>query len=204
MKVGYVRVSTAQQNEMRQLEQLKGQVERIFCDKASGKNKERPELEKMLDFVREGDEIIVCSMDRLSRNLRDLLQMVESLQARGISIVFLKEGFSFKHNENSPVAKLTLQIMGSVAEFERQIILERQREGIALAKERGVYKGRKPLSEDMVNKIIERSKMGVPATKIAKDLGIGVASCYRYLKNVQRMNSTQGCSIKTRLIEHNL
>ena len=191
MRVGYVRVSTAQQNEMRQLELLKGQVEKIFCDKASGKNKERPELEKMLDFVREGDEIIVCSMDRLSRNLRDLLQMVESLQAKGISIVFLKEGFSFKPNENSPVAKLTLQIMGSVAEFERQIILERQREGIVLAKERGVYKGRKPLSQDIVNKIIERSKMGVPATKIAKDLGIGVASCYRYLKkNARGLNAS--------------
>ena len=182
MRVGYVRVSTAQQNETRQLEQLKGQVKKIFCDKASGKNKERPELEKMLDFVREGDEIVVCSMDRLSRNLRDLLQMVESLQTRGISIVFLKEGVSFKPNENSPVAKLTLQIMGSVAEFERQIILERQREGIVLAKERGVYKGRKPLSQDIVKKIVELSKIGVPATKIAKDLGIGVASCYRYLK----------------------
>lgn len=185
MRVGYVRVSTAQQNKDRQFEQLKNLAEKIFCDEASGKDSHRPELKKMLDFVRDGDEIIVCSMDRLSRNLRDLLQMVEELQARGVAVTFLKEGFSFKPNDNSPVAKLTLQIMGSVAEFERQIILERQKEGIALAKERGVYKGRKPLSQDIINKIIERSKMGVSATRISKDLGIGLASCYRYLKRAK-------------------
>lgn len=194
MRVGYVRVSTVQQNKDRQFEQLKNQTEKIFCDEASGKDKHRPELEKMLDFVREGDEIVVCSMDRLSRNLRDLLQMVEELQTNGIAITFLKEGFSFKPKENTPVAKLTLQIMGAVAEFERQIILERQKEGIALARERGVYKGRKPLSQDIIKKIFELYEMGIPATKISKDLGVGVASCYRYIKRKQSEIQSQKCS----------
>ena len=182
MKVGYARVSTAQQNEDRQLEPLKPLTEKIFLDKASGKDKLRPQLDALLGFIREGDEVVVCSMDRLSRNLGDLLQLVDAINAKQVSIRFLKEGFEFKPGDASPVAKLTLQIMGSVAEFERQIILERQREGIALARQRGVYKGRKPLDEKVVETIITRHAMGVPATRIAKDLGIGLATCYRYIK----------------------
>lgn len=182
MRVGYVRVSTAQQNPDRQLEQLKGITERIFQDEASGKDKHRPQLEALVQFVREGDEVVVCSMDRLSRSLKDLLQLVDEFNARGVAIRFLKEGFEFKPGDASPMAKFTLQIMGSVAEFERQIILERQREGIELARNRGVYKGRKPLAPSVIDKIKELSSMGVPATRIAKSLGIGVSSCYRYLK----------------------
>lgn len=185
MIVGYVRVSTADQHQDRQLERLRPLVGKIFCDEASGKDKCRPQLDALLNYVREGDEVLVCSMDRLSRNLKDLLQLVDMLVSNGVSIRFLKEGFEFKPGDASPVARLTLQIMGSVAEFERQVILERQREGIALAKQRGVYKGRKPIEESLVQTIITRHKMGIPATRIAKDLGIGLATCYRYLKRAK-------------------
>lgn len=118
-------------------------VEKIFMDKLSGKNVERPELQKMLSFVREGDTLIVHSLDRLARNLSDLLTMVQDLTGRGVSVRFLNERLDFDAGkEASPVAKLMLSMVGAFAEFERSMIKRRQAEGIALAKERGVYKGR--------------------------------------------------------------
>ncbi|CAB5619822.1 DNA-invertase hin [Escherichia coli] len=139
-RIGYVRVSSFDQNPERQLEQI--QVDKVFTDKASGKDTRRPELERLLAFVREGDTVVVHSMDRLARNLDDLRRLVQGLTQRGVRIEFLKEHLTFT-GEDSPMANLMLSVMGAFAEFERALIRERQREGIALAKQRGAYRGRK-------------------------------------------------------------
>ncbi len=139
-RIGYLRVSSFDQNPERQLEQV--QVARIFTDKASGKDIHRPQLESLLAFVRQGDTVVVHSMDRLARNLDDLRRVVQGLTKRGVRIEFLKEHLVFT-GEDSPMANLMLSVMGAFAEFERALIRERQCEGIALAKQRGVYRGRK-------------------------------------------------------------
>lgn len=141
MRVGYVRVSTIDQNTVRQLDGI--EVERIFTDKASGKDTARPKLDELIAFVREGDTVVVHSMDRLARNLDDLRRLVRTLTNKGVRVEFTKESLIFT-GEDSPMATLLLSVMGAFAEFERALILERQREGIAAAKERGVYTGRKP------------------------------------------------------------
>src|SRR2546430_7117675 len=140
-RVGYVRVSTFDQNPERQLEQIS--VDRLFTEKASGKDTQRPELDAMLAFVREGDTVIVHSMDRLARNLDDLRRLVQTLTRRGVRITFMKENLTFT-GEDSPMAHLMLSVMGAFAEFERALLRERQREGIALANQPGAYRGRKP------------------------------------------------------------
>ena len=138
-RIGYVRVSTLDQNEKRQLE---GQVlDRVFTDKASGRDTARPELTELLRFARDGDTVVVHSMDRLARNLDDLRALVQGLTHKGVRVEFVKESLVFT-GEDSPMANLMLSVMGAFAEFERSLIRERQREGIALAKQRGAYKGR--------------------------------------------------------------
>ena len=139
-RIGYVRVSSFDQNPERQLEHVP--VDRLFTDKASGKDTRRPELERLLTFVRDGDTVVVHSMDRLARNLDDLRRLVQKLTRRGVRIEFVKEHLTFT-GEDSPMANLMLSVMGAFAEFERALIRERQREGIALAKQRGAYRGRK-------------------------------------------------------------
>ncbi len=126
-RIGYVRVSSFDQNPERQLEGV--QVARVFTDKASGKDTQRPELERLLAFVREGDTVVVHSMDRLARNLDDLRRIVQGLTQRGVRMEFVKEGLKFT-GEDSPMANLMLSVMGAFAEFERALIRERQREGI--------------------------------------------------------------------------
>lgn len=144
-RIGYVRVSSLEQNPERQLEGV--QVTRVFTDRASGKDINRPELERLLVFIREGDTLVVHSMDRLARNLDDLRRIVQGLTKRGVRIEFLKESLAFT-GEDSPMANLMLSVMGAFAEFERALIRERQREGIALARQRGVYRGRKKSLND--------------------------------------------------------
>jgi len=139
-RIGYVRVSSFDQNPDRQLEHV--QVDRMFTDKASGKDTQRPEHDALLSFVREGDTVVVHSMDRLARNLDDLRRLVQKLTKRGVRIEFVKEDLTFT-SEDSPMANLMLSAMGAFAEFERALIRERKREGIALAKRRGAYRGRK-------------------------------------------------------------
>ncbi len=135
-RIGYVRVSSLDQNPDRQLEQIP--VDRTFTDKASGKDVARPQLDALLRFAREGDTVVVHSMDRLARNLDDLRRLVKQLTGRGIRVEFVKEGLAFT-GEDAPMATLLLSVMGAFAEFERALIRERQREGIALAKQRGAY-----------------------------------------------------------------
>ena len=180
-RVGYVRVSTFDQNVDRQLE---GQVlDRLFTDKASGKDVSRPQLEAMLTFVREGDIVVVHSMDRLARNLDDLRKLVQSLTMRGIRIEFVKENLSFS-GEDSPMANLMLSVMGAFAEFERALIRERQREGIAIAKQRGAYRGRKrSLSDETIASLRSRVAAGEQKAAIARDMGISRETLYQYLRN---------------------
>lgn len=179
--VGYGRVSSAAQNEARQVEALAG-CDRLFIDKASGKNTaDRPELAAALNYVREGDTLRVPSMDRFARNLDDLRRLVADLTAKGVRVEFVKEALAFTGEANA-MNTLLLSMLGAVAEFERSLIRERQAEGIALAKARGVYKGRKPsLSPEQVADARQRVAQGVPKAAIARDLGVTRQTLYTAL-----------------------
>src|SRR5260221_9683159 len=179
-RIGYIRVSSIDQNTERQLEGI--EVAKVFTDKASGKDTKRPQLEALMSFVRTGDTVVVHSMDRLARNLDDLRRIVQTLTAKGVRIEFVKEHLSFT-GEDSPMASLMLSVMGAFAEFERALINERQREGIALAKQRGAYKGRKKsLSEAAVSQIRQRLNTGISKTQVAREFGISRETLYQYLK----------------------
>jgi DNA invertase Pin-like site-specific DNA recombinase len=177
--IGYRRVSSVDQNEARQLEGI--ELDKTFTDKASGKDTKRPQLERAIEFLREGDVLVVHSMDRLARNLDDLRAIVLKLTKRGVSVQFLKESLTFTGEENA-MAQLLLSVMGAFAEFERSLIRERQREGIALAKKAGVYKGRKPsLSAEEAQKLRQRAAGGENKAALAREFGISRAALYVYL-----------------------
>ena len=179
-RIGYVRVSSFDQNPERQLEHVP--VDRLFTDKASGKDTQRPELERLLAFVREGDTVVVHSMDRLARNLDDLRRRVQGLTRRGVRIEFVKECLTFT-GEDSPMANLMLSVMGAFAEFERALIRERQREGIALAKQRGAYRGRKKaLAPERVADLRRRAAAGEKKAQLAREFGISRETLYQYLR----------------------
>ena len=179
-RIAYVRVSTVEQNADRQLEGL--DVARTFIDRSSGGDTHRPELEVMLRYVRAGDTIVVHSMDRLARNLTDLRQLVESLTERQVRVEFVKEHLTFT-GDDAPMATLMLSVMGAVAEFERALIRERQREGIALAKERGVYRGRRrSLSPDQIEELCRRARSHESVSVLAREYGISRPSVYRHLQ----------------------
>lgn len=177
--VGYVRVSTVDQNTDRQLDGLT--LDKVFTDKASGKDTARPALTEALSYVREGDTLIVHSMDRLARSLVDLRTTVDQLTARGVAVQFVKEHLTFTRDTADPCSVLMLSVMGAVAEFERSLILERQREGIAIAKAKGVYKGRKPaLNETQAAEVARRLAGGESATVLAREFGVSRATVYNY------------------------
>ncbi len=179
-RIGYIRVSTLDQNPDRQLEGV--QVGKVFIDKASGKDTQRPQLEALLNYVREGDTLVVHSMDRLARNLDDLRRMVQQLTGRGVRIEFVKELLAFT-GEDSPMANLLLSVMGAFAEFERALIRERQREGISLAKQRGVYRGRKKaLCDNRIEELLRRVEARESKAALAREFGISRATLYEYLR----------------------
>ena len=179
-RLGYIRVSSLDQNTQRQLENV--QVGRMFTDTASGKDTKRPQLEELLKFARDGDTVIVQSMDRLARNLDDLRSVVQKLTGRGARIEFVKENLVFT-GEDSPLANLMLSVMGAFAEFERALIGERQREGIALAKKRGAYRGRKKaLSTVQAAELAGRAAAGEPKAVLARDFGISRETVYQYIR----------------------
>ena len=181
MKVGYIRVSTGMQNTARQLDGI--QLGKTFIDHASGKSTKRPKLTECLSFLREGDTLVVHSMDRLARNLIDLRNIVEMLTEKGVAVQFVKENLTFDGKSDNYISTLTLSIMGEFAEFERNVIRERQREGIIAAKENGVHFGRpKKLTEEIsqkIDKLVSEGKKN--KTTIAKELGIGKTTLYRHL-----------------------
>lgn len=179
-KIGYIRVSSFEQNPERQLEGII--LNKKFIDKASGKNTERPQLEAMLDYARDGDTIIIHSMDRLARNLDDLRKLVTHFTDQQIRVEFVKESLTFT-GADSPMSKLLLSVMGAFAEFERALIKERQREGIVLAKKRGAYKGRKAvLSQEQIDQIKKRVAQGDKKSHIARAFGISRETLYQYLR----------------------
>lgn len=185
-RIGYVRVSSADQNDARQLDGVA--LDKTFTDKASGKNTDRPQLQAMLEFVREGDHIYVHSMDRLSRSLRDLQDVVERLTVKGISVTFMKENLRFAppatgtDAHQAAYSTLMLQLLGAVGQFERALIKERQREGIAIAKTKNVYKGRKKaLDKAEIARLKKMAADGLSKVEIAETLGISRASVYVYL-----------------------
>lgn len=180
IRVGYVRVSSADQNPERQL--LQAELARTFTDTASGRDSQRPELAAMLAFVREGDTVVVHSMDRLARNLDDLRDLVQNLTARGVRVEFQREGLTFT-GDDSPMATLLLSVMGAFAEFERSLIRERQREGIELAKVRGAYRGRRrALTDSQAADLRQRAAAGESKAQLAREFSISRETLYQYLR----------------------
>jgi DNA invertase Pin-like site-specific DNA recombinase len=179
-RFGYVRVSSLDQNPERQLDGV--QVDRMFLDRASGKDTARPQFEDLLTYARTGDIVVVHSMDRLARNLSDLLWLVQDFTSRGVKIEFMKEGLTFS-GDDSPVAMMILSVIGAIAEFERSLIRERQREGIAKAKERGMYKGRQPsLTPEQVALVQEMAVAQTSVAKLARKFGVYRSTIYSILK----------------------
>jgi DNA invertase Pin-like site-specific DNA recombinase len=180
-RVGYIRVSSVGQSTERQLDGV--QLDKCFTDKASGKDTKRPQLTAALDYVREGDTLIVHSMDRLARNLEDLCRLVRELTAAGVTVEFKKERLLFTPEGTEPFSELLLHMLGAVAQFERSLIRERQREGIEKAKAKGKYKGRKPtLSDADVASLVEKIDAGIPKALVARQLGISRETVYAYLR----------------------
>lgn len=180
MRVGYIRVSTEEQNTIRQEILMKGLgVERVYMDKASGKSRTgRPQLEAMMDFVREGDVVIVESISRFARSTRDLLTLVEQLTEKGVGFVSQKESI----DTNTPQGKFMLTVFGAMAELEREQTLQRQREGIAAAKAAGKYKGRKPIEiEDSLVKSVHDQwyKREITTSHAVKLLNVSSRTFYR-------------------------
>lgn len=179
-KIGYIRVSTVEQNTVRQLDSL--QLDRIFTDKCSGKDTNRPQLAAMLEFIRDGDMLFVHSMDRLARNLDDLRKLVDKMTDKNITVQFIKENLAFSKTDRNPIAKLMLSVMGAFAEFERALIKERQMEGIAIAKLAGKYRGRsKCLTNEQVAEMRQMAADRYKKVDIAKKFGISRDTLYRYL-----------------------
>jgi len=185
MKVGYVRVSTEEQNTIRQevlMQEL--QVDKIYIDKASGKNKERRELQEMLNFVREGDIVIVESYSRLARSTRDLLDIVENLKIKGVDFISKKESI----DTSTPAGRLMLTIFAGLYQFERECLLERQAEGIKEAKKAGKYKGRKPIAIDnfRFKTLYDQWKSGkITAVSMQKQLNLTAPTFYRRVKEFE-------------------
>ena len=182
MKIGYIRVSTQEQNTIRQEELMTALgADQIYIDRMSGKNTNRPELQSMLEFVRQGDTVVVESISRFARNTRDLLELVEKLSAKGVEFVSQKESI----DTSTPTGKFMLTVFGAVAELEREYILQRQREGIDIAKANGIYKGRKPIEPPGFSQVVARWRRGeITAAAAMKLLGMSKATFYRKLKQV--------------------
>jgi DNA invertase Pin-like site-specific DNA recombinase len=180
-RIGYKRVSTLYQNTATQLDGVP--VGQVFEDKVSGKNVARPQLQAALEFCREGDTLVVHSMDRLARNLGDLLSLVKGLTDCGVAVQFIKESLTFT-GDDGPISQLLLSFLGAMAQFERALILERQREGIAIAQAAGKYKGRKrTLSTAQVKDLRTRAASGGESkAALARELGISRETLYQYLK----------------------
>ncbi len=180
MELGYKRVSTIEQSTERQLVDVK--CDRIFEDKLSGKDRNRPQLDLLVSILREGDTVHIHSMDRLARNTRDLLNLVQEMNDKGATVVFHKENLIFASNKKDPYQQLMMTMLGAVAELERSLILERQKEGIAIAKAKNKYKGGKQkLSDEQVIELRTMHTNKTPVAKIARHFNISRPTVYGYL-----------------------
>jgi DNA invertase Pin-like site-specific DNA recombinase len=181
-RIGYIRVSSLDQSTERQLEGI--HLDKVFTDKASGKDTNRPQLQAALNHIRRGDMLVVHSMDRLARNVEDMLRLVREMNGRGVSVEFIKENMSFTAGSEDPRSILMFTMLSAFAQFERSLIRERQREGIALAKAKGtVYKGRKPaLNAERIAQLREQAASGANRTKLAKEFGISRETLYQYIR----------------------
>ena len=184
MKIGYIRVSTAEQNTVRQEELMqKLGVDEIYIDRISGKTTARPELQKMMQYVRKGDTVIVESISRFARNTRNLLDLVEKLTAKGVEFVSQKETI----DTTTPTGKFMLTVFAAVAELEREYILQRQREGIEIAKSNGVYKGRKPIHRDNFDAVVSIWRQGnITAVEAMRRLDMKPSTFYRKVKQASK------------------
>jgi DNA invertase Pin-like site-specific DNA recombinase len=177
--IGYARVSTIEQNLEAQLEQLHAAgCKRIYKEKVSGVKQDRPELAAMLDYVREGDVVVACKLDRVARSTRHLLEIVEMLEKKGVAFRVL----NINLDTSTPTGKLMLSMLAAIGQFEREMMLERQREGIRIAKQAGVYKGRKATAMAKSNEALRLLDEGLTKEATAQILGIGVASVYRIVQ----------------------
>lgn len=180
-RIGYIRVSSLDQNPERQLDGIA--LNKVFTDKASAKDTNRPQLQAALDHLRAGDTFVIHSMDRLARNVEDMLRLVREMNIRGVSVQFIKENMTFTAGNDDPRSTLMFTMLSAFAQFERSLIRERQREGIALAKAKGVYKGRKPaLNTERIKQLRERAAAGENRTKLAKEFGISRETLYQYIR----------------------
>ena len=180
MKIGYIRVSTQEQNTIRQEVLMKSLgVDEIYIDRMSGKNANRPELQKMMEYIRKGDTVIVESISRFARNTRDLLELVEKLTAKGVEFVSKKEAI----DTTTPTGKFMLTVFGAVAELERGYILQRQQEGIAIAKAEGKYRGRKPIERSNFDAVEKLWRAGtISAAEAMRRLDMSRSTFYRKVR----------------------
>ncbi|HCC8383750.1 site-specific recombinase, DNA invertase Pin [Acinetobacter baumannii] len=193
--VAYIRVSTVDQNTDRQLADVGIEFDKVFEDKASGKDTQRPQLQAMLEYVREGDTLHVHSIDRLSRSLEDLISSVKSLNAKGVAVKFHKENLEFTAEKSSPMNDLILNIFGAVAQFERALSKERQMEGIAKAKDKGVYnkeRKKKVSYEEIYQRHVDGNKDGnkLSYRQLAKELGVGHGTVERAINACKPKEAT--------------
>lgn len=180
--IGYARISTVEQNIEPQIEMLKtAGCEKIFSEQRSGVDAQRPELEKMVDYSREGDTVVCTKLDRIGRSTRDVLDTVNSLQSKGVAFRCL----NINLDTSTSTGKLMLTMLAGIATFERELMLERQREGIRSAKEAGKYQGRKPTARAKANEVMAMISDGMTKQAIATALGIGIASVYRIAKTAR-------------------
>lgn len=185
MKIGYIRVSTQWQNPIRQEALMKSLgVDEVYIDRMSGKNTDRPELKRMLEYVRRGDTVVVESISRFARNTRDLLELMEQLSAKEVGFVSQKEAI----DTSTPTGKFMLTVFGAVAELEREYILQRQREGIAIAKQEGRYTGRKPLRRDNFSAVVALWREGkITAVQAMDRLKMSKSTFYRRIKSLNEL-----------------
>lgn len=190
MKIGYVRTSTAEQNTARQEVLMRELgVDQVYIDRMSGKSLDRPELKQMMEYIRKGDTVIVESISRFARNTRDLLELVERLTAKGVEFISRKEAI----DTTTPSGKFMLTIFGAVAELEREYILQRQQEGIAIAKANGVYKGRKPIQRPEFPQVAALWREGkITAVEAMRRLDMRPRTFYRKVKEVGSQQNRMG------------
>lgn len=180
--IGYARVSTEGQDLTAQLEQLNGEgVDKVFQEKASGVKQDRPQLAAMLDYCREGDTVTVCKLDRIARSTAHLLTIVDSLEKKGVAFKVL----NINLDTSTPTGKLMLSMLAAIGQFEREMMLERQREGVEIAKKAGKYTGRKATAKAQAGKVMELLKQGMTKQAVADTLKIGVASVYRIARDAK-------------------